>query len=266
MLPALLYLLPMERSEYEVLAATEGYHWWHGGMRALVAALLEPLAGTQRTMRILDAGCGTGGNVRFLRRYGHVIGVDLSPDALELGAPHLPGVLTRGSVLELPFADAQFDLVTSFDVLYHQGVPDEIPALREVRRVLRPGGRLLMRLPAYEFLRSKHDRAVHTRRRYTAADVQQMLHAAGFQVERCTYVNSLLFPIPLAQRLLERALPTLEQQQSDMSPPSPLVNTVLRVPFALEAGWLGSGGSFPYGLSVMCLAQTTGAQAAQVAV
>jgi SAM-dependent methyltransferase len=224
-------------------------------MRAITAALLAPHYATRRDLRILDAGCGTGGNVRFLRRYGQVVGLDMAPVALELGAPCLPGVLARGSVLELPFAAQSFDLVTSFDVLYHRGVPDEAAALREVRRVLRPGGRLLIRLPAYEFLRSKHDRAVHTRRRYTAGGVRRLLRAAGFAVERYTYVNSLLFPIPLAQRLLERLFPGLEQQQSDMSPPAPLVNTLLRVPFALEAAWLSLKGVFPAGLSVMALAR-----------
>jgi SAM-dependent methyltransferase len=245
----------MERSEYEILAATEDYHWWHGGMRTIVAAMLDPLYNGRRDVHILDAGCGTGGNVRFLRRYGHAVGLDMAPEALELGGLRLPGVLARGSVLQLPFADASFDLVTSFDVLYHRGVPDEVAALREVCRVLRQGGRLLIRLPAYEFLRSKHDRAVHTRRRYTAASARQLLHAAGLVVERQSYVNSLLFPIPLAQRLLERALPTLEQQQSDMTPPAPLVNNTLRMVFALEASWLSLGGRFPYGLSVMCLAR-----------
>jgi SAM-dependent methyltransferase len=158
-------------------------------------------------------------------------------------------------VLDLPFADASFDLVTSFDVLYHRAVPDEQPALCETVRVLRPGGRLLIRLPAYEFLRSKHDRAVHTRRRYTATAARMLLEAGGFAVERCSYVNSLLFPLPLAQRLLERALPTLEHHDSDLALPPPLLNEALRWPMAAEAAWLARGGGFPAGLSIVCLAR-----------
>lgn len=245
----------MERAEYEVMAAVEDRHWWYGGMRAIAAALLDPIYADRCNLHILDAGCGTGGNALFLRRYGHVVGMDLAPEALELGAERLPGVLTRASVLTLPFANSSFDLVTSFDVLYHRAVPDETEALRETARVLKPGGRMLIRLPAYEFLRSKHDRAVHTRRRYTARQAEDLLRAGGFTVERRSYINSLLFPIPLAQRLIERAIPALERGDSDLALPAPLVNEVLRWPLATEAAWLGRGGRFPFGLSIVCLAR-----------
>jgi len=247
----------MERSEYAVMAAVEERHWWYGGMRAIAAALLDEAYRGRHDLHILDAGCGTGGNARFLRRYGTVVGIDLAAEALELGGERLPGVLARASVLDIPFADARFDLVTSFDVLYHRAVPDEGRALRETARVLRPGGRLLIRLPAYEFLRSKHDRAVHTRRRYTVGAARALLSTGGFAVERCSYVNSLLFPLPLALRLLERALPALERGDSDLAMPSPLVNEALRWPLAAEAAWLARGRSFPVGLSIMCLAHKT---------
>jgi ubiquinone/menaquinone biosynthesis C-methylase UbiE len=245
----------MERSEYTVMAAVEGRHWWYGGMRAIAAAMLDEVCGGRRDLRILDAGCGTGGNALFLRRYGRVVGIDLAAEALELGGERLPGALARGSVLEIPFASASFDLVTSFDVLYHRDVPDEDQALREMRRVLRPGGRLLIRLPAYEFLRSKHDRAVHTRRRYTAGQARALLSGRGFTIERSSYVNSLLFPLPLAQRLLERTLPALERSGSDLAIPAPLLNEALRWPLAAEAAWLARGRSFPVGLSIMCRAR-----------
>jgi SAM-dependent methyltransferase len=244
----------MERTEYEVLTTVETSHWWHGGMRATAAALLDWFYGLRHDLRILDAGCGVGGNMRFLQRYGTVIGLDLAPDAIDLSPAGVSRRMVRGSVLELPFADASFDLVTSFDVLYHRGVPNEATALREFHRVLGDGGRLLLRLPAYEFLRSKHDRAVHTRRRYTAGEVRALLQENGFLVERCSYVNTLLFPLAVAQRLLERAVPALEQHESDLALPHPVINTALRLPMALESAWLSLGWSLPYGLSVLCLA------------
>lgn len=244
----------MEKSEYTTLAAVELHHWWYGGMRAISAALLDPLYRQRQGLRILDAGCGTGGDALFLRRYGEVVGLDYSPEAAALVGDRLPGRFARGSVLDLPFADASFDLVTSYDVLYHRGVPDEATALAETRRVLRPGGHLLIRLPAYEWLRSRHDRQVHTRRRYTAGALQAMLAAAGFSVERCSYVLSLLFPLAAAARLLERFTPD-PGAESAMALPSPAANAVLRAPMALEAAWLSMGGALPFGLSVVALAR-----------
>jgi SAM-dependent methyltransferase len=245
----------MERNEYTTLAAVELQHWWYGGMRAVNAALLDPLYRGRRDLRILDAGCGTGGDALFLRRYGQVIGLDYADAAVHLGAERLPGQIARGSVLGLPFADASFDLVTSFDVLYHRGVPDEAPALAEARRVLGPGGRLLLRLPAYEWLRSRHDRQVHTRRRYTLGAARRMLAAAGFYVERASYVLSLLFPLPAAARLLERLTPDQDADSAMGLPAAPL-NAALRAPMALEAAWLSLGGRLPYGLSLVCLAHS----------
>ena len=245
----------MERSEYEIMAAVESRHWWYGGMRAISAALLDRAYAGRHDLQILDAGCGTGGNALFLRRYGAVVGIDLAAAALELGGPRLPGALSRASVLDLPFAGARFVLVTSFDVLYHRAVPDEGRALAEIWRVLQPGGRLLIRLPAYEFLRSKHDRAVHTRRRYTKSQARALLETSGFAIERSTYVNSVLFVLPLAQRLLERALPAMEQRESDLALPAPLINEVLRWPLAAEAAWLARGQDFPIGLSILALAR-----------
>lgn len=242
----------METSEYEVLANVETCHWWHTGMRAIAAALIHRKYAKRHDLDILDAGCGTGGDTALLRRYGRVVGIDLAADAIRLNQ-HTP-MLARGSVLSLPFADDSFDLVASFDVLYHRQVPNERVALGEIRRVLRPGGRLLLRLPAYEFLRSKHDRAVHTRRRYTAAKVEAFLADAGFYIERCTYINTLLFPIPLVQRLLERLIPALEHADSDLALPSPLINTLLSTVLLSEAAWIRMHGSFPFGLSILCFA------------
>ncbi|MBX0326943.1 methyltransferase domain-containing protein [Oscillochloris sp. ZM17-4] len=245
----------MEKTEYEVMAAVELDHWWYGGMRAINAAMLDPVMQGRAGLRILDAGCGTGGDAIFLRRYGEVVGLDYSAEAARLGGGRIPGMFARGSVTALPFADDSFDLVTSFDVLYHRAVPSEAAALAEARRVLRPGGRLLIRLPAYEFLRSRHDRQVHTRRRYTAGGATSLLGEAGFYVERVSYALSLLFPVPLAQRLLERVTPD-RGAESAMTTPAPLLNAALRWPMALESAWLSMGGTFPFGLSIICLAHS----------
>jgi SAM-dependent methyltransferase len=245
----------MERAEYLVMAAVEGHHWWYGGMRAITASMLDITYAGRRDLHILDAGCGSGGNMRFLERYGSVIGIDLAAEALALGRERTQSDLARASVLALPFADASFDLVTSFDVLYHRAVPDEQVALCEAWRVLRPGGRMLLRLPAYQFLLRRHDREVHTRRRYTAVHVRALLAASGFVIERCSYVNTVLFPLAVAQQLAERALPSYAPHGSNLLPPSAALNEVLRWPLAAEAAWIASGRVFPFGLSIVCMAR-----------
>jgi SAM-dependent methyltransferase len=246
----------METVEYAVMAAVEDRHWWYSGMRAISAAWLDPVYGGRGDLRILDAGCGTGGNGEWLRRYGHSTGLDLAPDALRLGARRLPGTITGGSVMELPFGAATFDLVTSFDVLYHRAVVDERRALVETWRVLKPGGRLLLRLPAYEWLQAKHDRAVHTRHRYTLDEVRRLL-APALEVERISYINTLLFPLALAQRLRERWLAHADEPAdapSDLALPPAWLNDALRAVMLLEAAWLRRA-TFGAGLSVLALAR-----------
>ncbi len=244
----------MEKNEYVTMAAVELQHWWYGGMRAINAALLNRVFAGRSDLRILDAGCGTGGDALFLQRYGTVFGLDLAAEALTFTRARLPGRALRGSVLALPFASASFDLVTSFDVLYHRAVVDEQQALTEVRRVLRPGGYLLIRLPAYEWLRSRHDRQVHTRHRYTAGEVARLLRRQGFHIEHLTYALTILFPLSAAIRLLERVAPAADTG-SAMRLPSRPVNAALRVPMALEAAYLAAGGRLPFGLSIVALAR-----------
>lgn len=245
----------MEPAEYAVMAAVEDRHWWYSGMRAISAAWLDEALQGRRNLLILDAGCGAGGNGEFLRRYGRSVGLDLAREALLLGSRRMPGRILGGSVTALPFPAAVFDLVTSFDVLYHRAVLDERLALGETWRVLKPGGWLLIRLPTYQWLFGKHDRAVHSRHRYTADETRQLLARAHFRVERLSYVNSLLFPLPLIQRTLERIVPRLEHAQSDLAPPIRPLNVTLRSVLFLEAAWLRRHGTFAWGLSVLCLAR-----------
>ncbi|HOU40001.1 MAG TPA: class I SAM-dependent methyltransferase, partial [Promineifilum sp.] len=172
----------MEPSEYRAIHRVEDRHWWYAGMRAITAALMESLYTGRRDLRILDAGCGTGGAMSYLTRFGQVTGCDLSALALELARTRGLAALGQASVMALPFAPATFDLVTSFDVLYHRAVDEPHAALRQFHRVLRPGGRVLLRLPAYNWLRGGHDVVTHTARRFTTGDVAEALGGAGFSV------------------------------------------------------------------------------------
>jgi len=228
----------MEPSEYHAIHRVEDHHWWYTGMRAITTALLESIYPDRRDLRILDAGCGTGGAMTYLARFGHVTGCDVSALALELGRTRGLASLGQASVTALPFAPASFDLVTSFDVLYHRAVGDPRVALRQFRRVLRPGGRVLLRLPALDWLRGGHDVVIHTARRFTTGGVAEALGDAGFAVERLTYANSLLFPLAVARRLLDRVTPGELPARSDVTRHPAWLDTLLRQPLALEARWL----------------------------
>jgi SAM-dependent methyltransferase len=241
----------MEPEQYALLARVEHDHWWFRGMRRLTAALLDEHLAGQPDGRVLDAGCGTGGTTAWLRRYGEVVGVDLAAEA----APYWPAAglrhMARGSVAALPFRAASFSLVTCFDVLYHRQVVDEGAALAEFWRVLRPGGLLLLRVPAYDWLQGGHDVAVHTRHRYTRAEVIAAVRQAGFGVETATYGNCFLFPLALAKRVSERWRGASQEEMA--VPPAP-ANAALLSVFGLEAH-VAPHWSLPFGLSVWVLAR-----------
>lgn len=244
---------------YDLTFRLEDRLWWYLGMRRVMAALLPAPTGR---WDVLDAGCGTGGTTAWLARYGRVVGIDRAPEALALARSRQLARLVRGSVDRLPFADASFDLLASFDVIYHRAVDDRA-ALAEFHRVLRPGGLALIRLPAYDRLRGAHDRAVHTRHRYTAAELAGLLGAAGFRVERISYANTLLFPAALARRLGEsraadssaRAPRESGATTGDFWEPPAALNRLLELPLALEAALIRRGLALPFGLSVVALAR-----------
>ena len=244
----------MDPEEYASIYRLEQTHWWYVGMRRIALTLLEAHLPGKHGLMVLDAGCGTGGMMLALERYGRVFGVDFSPLALRFCQQRGLDRAFQASVTALPFPSAAFDLVTSFDVLYHLGVSDDTEALREFSRVLRPGGLLLLRLPALEWLRSAHDHAVHTRHRYTAPEVKAKVAAAGFRVLRATYGNTLLFPIAAGARLAQRLMGRGQRAASDVQETAEMANRALSGVLALEARLLRRV-DLPVGLSVICLAQ-----------
>jgi SAM-dependent methyltransferase len=232
----------MNPSEYRTLYAVEDRHWWYAGMRRITLAVLESAYPGRTDLRILEAGSGTGAAMVYLSRFGAVSGCDLSPLALEFCRERGLAQTAQASVTALPYPDGRFDLVTSFDVLYHQAVDDYRAALREFQRVLVPGGRVLLRLPAYDWLRGHHDEVIHTARRFTAPQVSASLREAGFAVERAGYANMLLFPLALAKRLLERVRPPPSSDQSDIAPNPPWLDALLTPVLGAEA-MPGCGGA-----------------------
>ncbi len=241
----------MDKEQYELLYKLEERHWWYLGMREITSSLLSRHLNGTRSPRILDAGCGTGGMLKYLRRFGPVFGVDIAQEAIEGCHKRDIATVAQASIEELPFSDQSFDAVVSFDVLYHQAVVNDVRALREFNRVLRPGGLLMVRVPAYDWLRCTHDVAVHTRHRYSERELERKLSGAGFRPRKLTYVMSLLFPVAAAKRLLEG---TKRSLISDMEMPPAPANSLLLSALKLEAALVGHV-SFPWGLSVVGVAE-----------
>ncbi len=243
----------MNREEYGIMYRAETTHWWYRGMARITRSLLRRCTTRGANLRILDAGCGTGGAMAtYLAEFGRVTGFDLSGDALEYAALRGARSLVRASVTQIPFASESFDLVTSFDVLYERGVPDDASAMKELARVLAPGGHVLLRLPAYDWLRGRHDEAVHSRHRYTRHEVEALLYQAGLNVDHVSYANMFLFPLALAKRLSER-LHAGGDVRSDLTLGAGPFNTVLAAILSAEAPLVAHTGA-PFGLSVVAIA------------
>jgi SAM-dependent methyltransferase len=243
----------MKPEEYEVMYRVEDTHWWYLGMEAITRAVLDRAIGRGHNLRILDAGCGTGAAMGYLADYGTVTGFDFAAEALHFCQIRKRDRLSRASVLALPYADASFDLVASFDVLCERAVVDDDVALRDFARVLRQGGRVLLRLPAYNWLRGKHDEAVYIRHRYTARELAGKLRQAGFEPERISYANMLLFPIAALKRMTERFMP-VKQAGSDLTIGTGVLNTPMRWILSLEAP-LVARSRLPFGLTAVAFAR-----------
>jgi SAM-dependent methyltransferase len=238
----------MESSEYENIVRLEDRHWWYVGMRAITADILHTLALPTPT-RVLDAGCGVGGGLKWLSTFGRVAGIDLHPLATHHAA-QVSCQVAQASVQSLPFPSATFDLVTSFEVLYHLAVTDDEQALGEFARVLRPGGWLMVRVPAYNWLRGAHDRHIHTRHRYAPSELRRKIRHSGLELRRLTSVGLCLLPVAILRRLVQS--PT--DVHSDVTLPSPLINQLLTALLRLEGQWVVRY-NLPAGLSLLALAQ-----------
>lgn len=193
----------MKPSEYGAIFTAEDNHWWYIGMQAITEQLLHQLYPQRRDLQILDAGCGTGGAMVYLAQFGQVVGSDYSTHGLGYSQKRNLSRLSRATVEQLPFAAQSFDLIASFDVLYHQAVDSYHRALDEFYRLLKPGGFVFLRLPAYNWLRGYHDEIIGTARRFTTRELKLALYQSHFVVVMLSYANTLLFPLALGKRLTD---------------------------------------------------------------
>lgn len=233
----------------------QGHFWWRG-LRSFVRPLIAAALDGRRNPRILDCGCGTGANLVVLGEYGRAFGFDLSSHGLQYARSYGQARISQASITHIPFADAEFDLVTVFDVLYSLSEEQEAAAVTEARRVLRPGGRIIINVAALGILRGQHSVFGGEVRRSTRRRLRDLLSRNGFEVQRLTYTNASLFPLMLLVRTVQRAvgLATPEEAGTDVAmPPAPL-NGLLSALLWCEARALRRT-DMPIGSSLLCVAR-----------
>lgn len=244
----------MNREEYAAMYRLEDTHWWFVARRDLVLTALHRLIRANKKdapPRLLDLGCGTGGTLEMLRPLGQAVGLDLEPLALAFCRERGHDRLVRASATALPFPDNAFDFVIALDVLEH--IADHETAAREIARVLAPGGHVLVTVPAYQSLWSRHDVALMHQRRYRSGEVRRLLGGAGLRPTRLTYTVSALLPVVWVVRTLQRLRPHAPAR-ADAAPTSPLVNAVLRGMMHWESR-LALCVRLPFGVTVFAVAE-----------
>lgn len=247
----------MQPHTYAIMREVEDKHWWYVGRRRIIADFVRRICGQLRAEgnnepRILDIGCGTGGNLETLSGFGRAEGVDISSEALDFCRARGLNNVRQGAAETLPYESESFDLVTGLDVVEH--LDDDVSGLREMRRVLRPGGRMLLFVPAFMFLWGVQDDVSHHRRRYTLSELRQKLQQAGMSVERASYANISFFGPILVGRLFMRMSGLRPASENNINVGA--FNRLFGKILGAESWWLNRL-SFPFGVSIICVARRT---------
>src|SRR6266581_7621198 len=242
----------MQQHTYSIMYEVEGKHWWFVGRRRIIESFVEKICHDigKRKPRILDVGCGTGANLQMLSQFGAAEGVDVSSEALEFCRARGLTNVKQGAAETLPHGDASFDLVTGLDVIEH--LDDDVAGLREMRRVLRPGGRVMVIVPAFMWLWGVQDDVSHHRRRYRLPELRQAIERAGLHIERASYANITFFVPTLLGRVLMRLTGLRPASESNIN--ISVLNGVLGRIFGAESWWLQRM-NFPFGVSIVCVAR-----------
>lgn len=241
----------MDQRLIQTMIDVDERHWWYRGRRRIIRTELDRLpipSGAQ----ILDAGCGSGRTLQELVDYGSVSGLELNPEAAQVARDRGLGEVQIGRLEQMPWEDDSFDLITCLDVLEH--LPDDRVALIELKRVSKPGGWLLATVPAYQALWSSHDTVNHHYRRYERATLRAAVAGTGWELQRLTSFNTLLFPPAAAVRLAQRRWKRNGGSEDfDLQISPDWLNNALERPLRIEANWLSKGRTLPAGLSLLAL-------------
>jgi SAM-dependent methyltransferase len=239
----------MDKTYYEAFFRVQEKHWWFTSKKKIILGLLENYVAKDCEQNILDIGCGSGLMLNDLSQFGAVTGMDASNEAINFSRQIFNGKIVKGALpTDIPFNENSFQLIVALDVIEH--IDDDICALRKIYSIARTGGVVVLTVPAYQFLWSRHDILNEHKRRYTLSELKKKVELSGFQIEKITYFNSLLF-IPIAFiRLVNYLLK--RESDSDVKIPHPYVNLILRQIFSLESKFIGRV-SMPFGVSLACV-------------
>ena len=244
----------MQSHHYPILYQVEETHWWYVGRRRIIQSLVEKIRATLNNPepRILDVGCGTGANLKMLAAYGRAEGVDISTQAVEFCRERGLDSVKLGAIEHLPYESGSFELVTALDVIEH--LDDDVAGLREMRRVLRRDGRLLLFVPAFMFLWGVQDDVSNHRRRYTLPRLVSAVEAAGFSIEWASYANISFFLPVLVVRSVMRWLGLRADTEYGIN--ISLMNGLFSWLFGAER-FVIKPGRLPFGVSAVCIARRT---------
>lgn len=243
----------MNTAEYERMYRLEDSYWWFVGRHRLIEALMTQKYGSkpEPSRLILDAGCGTGAMSRRLQQWGRVVSMDFSPLALQFSRRRGLNTLVGGDAMHLPFSADTFDTIVSMDVLEH--IPDDALTLQEFHRVLKPGGRILLTVPAYPHLWSEHDVALMHFRRYLRPQLGERFVQAGFCIEKLSHTMTTLYPVVSLQRKLNSKKPPSDSPQAAMPMFPPPINAALTGLLHAE-NVVAQRVNFPFGVTLLCVA------------
>jgi SAM-dependent methyltransferase len=240
----------MENELFEEMYKVESEHWWFVARRKIVESIIKSLK-LDKNASILDAGCGNGDNLLFLSKYGDVVAMERDINALEKAASRGVGKVLQGELPGNIHADIskENDLLVFLDVLEH--IEDDASSLKILSKYIKDDGSLVLTVPAYQFLWTKHDEQHHHKRRYTVNRLRQLMESNGWKVSYISYFNTLLFPLALLDRIKEKILPSKESEGLNMPPD--LINKFFEKIFSFESRLLGRI-VFPFGLSILVIA------------
>ena len=240
----------MDRIVYDRMAAHDSTHWWYRARRDILADYLTRYGGLPQDARILEIGCGTGHNLPMLARFGAVEAIEIDPAARAIASERLGRPVGDAPLPELPGVErGAFDLVAVLDVVEH--IADDVAALAAMRTLLKPGGAILIAVPAHQWMWSAHDVVNHHHRRYSKNTLRAAIERAGLRAEKMSWFNSLLFPLAAAARVAGKIT---GREDSDDSPPAKPLNALFEAVFRLERRLIGRVPITP-GVSIVTLAR-----------